>query len=128
MNAASVQEKNRVRMRPIIRELPADVETPVSVYLKLRALGSSFLLESVEGGEHLARYSIIGAQPSGILKSWRERIVLEEEGNWAEFAAGERDVLDVLREHMPVYDTAIGDDMPRFSGGAIGCWWWPTPE
>jgi anthranilate synthase component I len=120
MNTASVAEKKRIRMQPIIRELPADVETPVSVYLKLRALGSSFLLESVEGGEHLARYSIIGTQPSGILKSWRERIVLEEEGSWVEFPAGERDVLDVLREYMPIYDTAIGDDLPRFSGGAIG--------
>jgi len=120
MSMEHVAETNQTKIRPIIRELPADVETPISVYLKLRTLGSSFLLESVEGGEHLARYSIIGTQPSGILKSWRDRIVLEEEGSWQEFPAGERDVLDVLREYMPVYDTDIGDDLPRFSGGAIG--------
>ena len=48
---------NRTLLRPLVRELPADVDTPISVYLKLRGLGPSFLLESVEGGEHLARYS-----------------------------------------------------------------------
>jgi hypothetical protein len=47
----------------IIREISADLETPVSVYLKLRGDGASFLLESVEGGERIARYSFIGVQP-----------------------------------------------------------------
>ncbi|PKN89758.1 MAG: anthranilate synthase component I, partial [Chloroflexi bacterium HGW-Chloroflexi-7] len=47
----------------IIRELHADLETPVSVYLKLRGQGASFLLESVEGGVRVARYSFIGIQP-----------------------------------------------------------------
>ncbi|MCA9936852.1 MAG: hypothetical protein KC415_23115, partial [Anaerolineales bacterium] len=49
---------------PIIRELPADLETPVSVYLKLAGSGPSFLLESITGGEQVARYSFIGVQPS----------------------------------------------------------------
>ena len=47
----------------IIREVSADLETPVSLYLKLRGDGASFLLESVEGGERIARYSFIGVQP-----------------------------------------------------------------
>jgi anthranilate/para-aminobenzoate synthase component I len=47
----------------IIREISADLETPVSLYLKLRGQGASFLLESVEGGERIARYSFIGVQP-----------------------------------------------------------------
>ena len=108
------------RIRPIVRELPADVETPVSVYLKLRTLGPSFLLESVEGGEHMARYSIIGTQPGGILKSWDDRIVLEEEGRWQELPAHGGDVLDVLKERMPRYEADIAADLPRFSGGAVG--------
>ena len=54
---------------PVVRELPVDVDTPISVYLKLRGLGPSFLLESVEGGEHLARYSMIGTQPSAKSRS-----------------------------------------------------------
>ncbi len=46
-----------------MRELPADLETPVSVYLKLAGHGPSFLLESVTGGEQVARYSFIGVNP-----------------------------------------------------------------
>jgi anthranilate synthase component I len=49
---------------PVIRELPADLETPVSIYLKLAGHSPSFLLESVTGGEQLARYSFIGVHPS----------------------------------------------------------------
>ncbi len=49
---------------PLVRELPADLDTPTSVYLKLRGRGPSFLLESVEGGERVARYSFIGVSPS----------------------------------------------------------------
>ena len=45
---------------PIVRELPADLETPISVYLKLAGNGPSFLLESVTGGEYVARYSFLG--------------------------------------------------------------------
>src|SRR5215208_7176266 len=47
----------------VIRELSADLETPISVYMKLRGDGASFLLESVEGGERVARYSFIGIKP-----------------------------------------------------------------
>ena len=48
---------------PVVRELPADLETPVSTYLKLAGSGPSFLLESVTGGEQVARYSFIGVDP-----------------------------------------------------------------
>lgn len=108
------------RLYPMIQELPADLDTPISVYLKLRGLGPSFLLESVEGGEHLARYSFIGAQPRGILRSWRNRIVLEEEGHWAEFTLDSGDILDVLRAHLPRYETSLQEGLPRFTGGAVG--------
>ena len=54
----------RLLPAPVVRELPADLETPVSVYLKLSGQGPSFLLESVTGGEQVARYSFIGMQPS----------------------------------------------------------------
>src|SRR5260221_12175266 len=50
-------------VQTIIREVSADLETPVSLYLKLRGDGASFLLESVEGGERIARYSFIGDRP-----------------------------------------------------------------
>ena len=107
-------------LRPVVRELAADVDTPISVYLKLRTLGPSFLLESVEGGEHLARYSMIGTQPRAILKSWRDRVVFEEEGHWEELALNGKDVLDVLRDHLAHYGPTSRPGLPRFTGGAVG--------
>ena len=112
--------ETRVAMRPLLRELPADVETPISIYLKLRGLGPSFLLESVEGGEHLARYSMIGTQPWAILRSWRDRVVLEEAGRWQESPLEDGDVLDVLRAHLPLYGAPTQEGLPRFTGGAVG--------
>src|SRR5688500_19602233 len=53
---------------PVYRTLMADLETPVSVYLKLAEMGTtSFLLESVEGGEHIGRYSFLGVNPKGVI-------------------------------------------------------------
>ena len=52
---------------PVYREIVADLETPVSAFLKVNRGGNSFLLESVEGGERLARYSFIGTEPYKVL-------------------------------------------------------------
>ncbi len=112
--------QKRILLRPLVRELPADIETPISVYLKLRGLGPSFLLESVEGGEHIARYSFIGAQPRAILRSWRDKAVLEQAGAWREFSLQGRDVLDVLRDELPCYAEEPAPDLPRLTGGAVG--------
>ena len=49
---------------PVYREIVADMETPVSAFLKINRGGNSFLLESVEGGQRLARYSFIGTEPT----------------------------------------------------------------
>lgn len=114
-----LQTRTRQCVTPITREMAADMDTPVSVYLKLRSLGASFLLESVEGGEHLARYSMIGTHPYGIVRSWHDRIVVESEGEWREEPVQQRDVLDVLRELLPQYDSPQ-PGLPRFTGGAVG--------
>jgi anthranilate synthase component I len=116
---------------PILREMAVDMDTPISVYLKLRGLGPSFLLESVEGGEHLARFSMIGVQPRAIIRSWRNRsgrhgangpvAVIEEEGSWRELPLDGRDVLDVLQEVLPAYAPEVDlETLPRFTGGAVG--------
>ena len=55
---------------PVFREISADLETPVSAYLKVARPPYSYLLESVEGGERLARYSFIGTDPVEIIKDW----------------------------------------------------------
>ena len=64
---AVVADNPDVRAVPVYREVMADVETPVSAYLKILGEGPSFLLESIEGGERLARYSFIGADPIALL-------------------------------------------------------------
>lgn len=64
----AIAKFNQGDLVPIYRALPADLETPVSVFLKLSQPDApSFLLESVEGGENLARYSFIGVNPSAVI-------------------------------------------------------------
>jgi anthranilate synthase component 1 len=92
-----------VELVPVIRERFADMETPVSAFAKLVHLDGAFLLESVEGGEHLARYSFIGVLP-------RERIVVRE---------GE-DAVVALRRVLKRYRRPAVSALPRFAGGAVG--------
>ena len=73
----------RGNLIPVYRELDADLETPVSVYLKLRGVkpssaGEAFLLESVEGGEQLGRYSFIATSPARIFTLHGEHITIRD--------------------------------------------------
>src|SRR4030067_198351 len=63
------KQKKDGNLIPIYREIVADLETPVSAFLKISRGGYSFLLESVEGGERLARYSFIGTEPYRTLRN-----------------------------------------------------------
>ncbi|HEX7974388.1 MAG TPA: hypothetical protein VF498_08270, partial [Anaerolineales bacterium] len=88
---------------PVVRELPADLETPVSVYLKLAGQGPSFLLESVTGGEQVARYSFIGVDSSQayVLRDGRiERHSFGERGAPVEYLPAGRDPLEGLRQAL----------------------------
>ncbi len=107
---------------PVYRELPADLETPVSVYMKLRADGPSFLLESVEKGEQLGRYSFIGVQPP---------LLLLTKGETARLVSGSGAVLDethgidpftALRQLLAGRKAVTLPGLPRFTGGAVGYW------
>src|SRR2546430_14100832 len=70
----------RGNLVPVTRRLLADIETPLSAYKKIRGPGESFLFESVEGGEHLGRYSFVGCNPRAIIKQTADRVeVLENE-------------------------------------------------
>src|SRR5712692_10320943 len=90
----------RGNLVPIYRELPADLETPVSVYLKLRGDTESFLLESVEGGEQLARYSFIAINPSRVLTLRRDQITIRNHQRVESFSLNGRDPLDALRDFL----------------------------
>jgi anthranilate synthase component 1 len=116
-----------INLVPVYRVFPADLETPVTVYLKLMdSLGPSFLLESVEGGEHVGRYSFVGVNPRGSLTLFGDRITID-----GDLAAGEQepqsrhlekgeDFLDVLKAELGQFKTAELPGLPRFSGGAVG--------
>ncbi|MYI19791.1 MAG: anthranilate synthase component I, partial [Acidimicrobiia bacterium] len=90
---------------PVFRELPADLETPVSVYLKLRNGGPSFLLESVEKGEQVGRYSFLGVRPPLTLCAQGDQMVIGG-SDGAELERREGDPFEAVRsllaERCPV--------------------------
>ncbi|MEO8539592.1 MAG: anthranilate synthase component I [bacterium] len=92
---------------PIYREVTADLETPVSAFLKVRTGPYSFLLESVEGGERMARYSFIGTSPYRVLKTGPGQ---ECDG----------DPLVPLEQEMARFKPISVSGLPAFTGGAIG--------
>ena len=103
------------------RELPADLETPVSVYIKLRAgqQGPSFLLESVEKGEQLGRYSFIGVHAPLTAAAHGDRTIIGGAGGTTlETHSG--DPLNVIRDLMSDRKPIPLHGLPRFTGGAVG--------
>ena len=105
----------------IYRELSADLETPTSVYLKLRGTGPSFLLESIEGGERVARYSFIGVEPSAQYRLKHGTVERHSpEGVTPLPLAAGQDALHVLQAELGRYQTAHIEGLPRFVGGLVG--------
>jgi anthranilate synthase component 1 len=108
------------RAIPIFREVMADLETPVSAFLKIRDVGPAFLLESIEGGERLARCSFIGADPIALL-TLRDGIATVKRGE-GETRTPYTDPLQPLAELVATYKAPELPELPlpRFSGGAVG--------
>lgn len=103
---------------PVAMEMNADMETPISVFKRLKDGRFGFLLESVEGGEKWARYSFIGRNPFLIFKSRGRNIYIEEAtGSYKEL---EGNPLDVLKKIMDNYRSLHISGLPRFNGGAAG--------
>ena len=93
---------------PVYRQINADLETPVSAYLKIARPPYSFLLESVEGGERIARYSFIGTEPRDVLKTGPGQQL------------GAIDPLIPVERELARYKVAPVADLGRFNGGAVG--------
>ncbi|MGB1251750.1 MAG: anthranilate synthase component I [Candidatus Promineifilaceae bacterium] len=106
----------------VVREFPADLETPVTVYVKLmQQMGPSFLLESVEGGEKVGRYSFVGLNPREVIELRGRKIIRSKDGERSERElGGTEDVLDVLKQEVGGYQPAEIPGHPRFIGGAVG--------
>jgi anthranilate synthase component 1 len=102
---------------PVTCELFADLETPISAFLKLRTGEDAYLLESVEGGEKLGRYSFIGTGPTTRLRAYGRQVVVE--GTRGSFAT-EGDPLEVARGLLAGYVPVPHPGLPRFYGGLVG--------
>ncbi len=104
------------------REIAADLDTPVSVFLRLKDHGPSFLLESVTGGEQVARYSFIGVNPGQVFVLRGKLMeVLTAEGRSTVTAAPDQDPLDLLRDVLGPFNEAEHiNGLPRFFGGLVG--------
>jgi len=123
---------------PVTRRLLADLETPLSAYRKIRGPAESFLFESVEGGEHLGRYSFVGCSPRAVIRQLGNRVEVLENGKVLESfvvrssgpVSGEqppppagtevRDGLEVVERVMKKYRPVPLPGLPRFTGGAVG--------
>ena len=108
---------------PVWREVLADMETPVSAFRKVAGgRPNSFLLESVEGGERLARYSFLGSDPFLVFRSKGDEATITEGALVKTLAlkAGERDPLHVLQELLGRYAYVPTPELPPFVGGAVG--------
>jgi anthranilate synthase component 1 len=107
---------------PVYRTLPADLETPVSVYLKLSQGGeASFLLESVEGGEQVARFSFLGVNPAAILSAQGQEIHEKRNGKITTSSLpSNEDALDAIKAALNRFNPVSLPGLPRFVGGAVG--------
>ena len=116
---------------PVTRRLLADQETPLTAYRKIRGQGESFLFESVEGGEHLGRYSFVGCNPRGMIRQAGDQVEWIEEGQVLESfkvvgrggVQNENEVSDglaVVEKVLANYRPVDVPCLPRFTGGALG--------
>src|SRR3990170_3690643 len=101
---------------PVYKEIFADLETPLSAFMKIDRGDYSFLLESVEGGEKIARYSFLGSGPSLVFKSRGRKIEIAEEGRIRRFTAS-GDPLEEMKKVLKRYKFVHTAGLPRFCGG-----------
>ncbi|HTY44928.1 MAG TPA: anthranilate synthase component I [Patescibacteria group bacterium] len=105
---------------PIYKEINADLDTPVSAFLKTKKSDYAFLLESVEGQEKIARYSFLGSAPALVFKSKGRNIELcYPQARTVRFTTG-TDPLDEIKKIMKGFKTVPVKGLPRFYGGFVG--------
>ncbi len=113
------QGYNRI---PVVREVLADLDTPLSTYLKLADAPYSYLLESVQGGEKWGRYSIIGLPCSKLIKVDGLTVSIEENGIEVESKRVEDPLqwVEDMHQQFNVPLVVEGEHLPRFTGGLVG--------
>lgn len=113
---AKAREGNLI---PVYKEVMADMETPLSAFLKLERGRYAFLLESVEGGERIGRYSFLGSNPGKVFTAKGRTVAVEDETGRRSFESA-TDPLDDLAALLRAYRPVAVPGLPRFSGGAVG--------
>jgi len=122
MHVTSFEEFKELAQRgtfvPVHKEIVADLLTPVSAFLKIAEHSDyAFLLESVEGGEHVGRYSFLGKDPFLILRSRDGATILDRAG---QTSGSDQPFIATLRELMASFHSPFVPGLPRFTGGAVG--------
>src|SRR5688572_6155437 len=116
----------RATFVPVVKEVVADLLTPVSAFLKIAEHSDyAFLLESVEGGEHVGRYSFLGKDPFLILRTRDGKTAIERAGATT---TAEKPFIETLRELMNRFQSPFVPGLPRFTGGAVGYLSYDTAE
>jgi len=112
---------NKGNVIPVYKEINADLDTPVSVFLKIKKDDYAFLLESVEGQEKIARYSFLGSNPSLVFKSKARNIeiIYPAKKSCRKFSTKSSPV-DEIREVMRGFKSVAVRGLPRFCGGLVG--------
>ncbi|MGH9374308.1 MAG: anthranilate synthase component I family protein, partial [Vicinamibacterales bacterium] len=103
---------------PVVKEIIADLLTPVSAFLKIAEHSDyAFLFESVEGGERVARYSFLGKDPFLVLKARGGKTTIDRSGTQTEL---DEPFVTVVRRLMAEFRAPYVPGLPRFTGGAVG--------
>jgi anthranilate synthase component I len=105
---------------PVYKEILADLDTPVSAYMKISGGEYSFLLESIEGGEKWARYCFLGCDPSVVVSTKGRMLTVIENGKREEREIQTGSPLSAVKEILARYQPVLSAGLPRFSGGAVG--------
>lgn len=114
------EKSQKGNLIPVCKEIIADLDTPVSAYMKIAHGPYSFLLESVEGGEKWARYCFLGCNPSTIVRTQGQSVTIETNGEIETRNIEGESPLSALRKILKEYEPVVDDRLPRFFGGAVG--------
>jgi anthranilate synthase component 1 len=121
-NALAAQGHNRI---PLVAQALADLDTPLSLYLKLtQGQSHSFLLESVEGGARFGRYSFVGLPARTLLRATGRQVELLTDGQVVETFEG--NPLDFIAQYQQRFKVAVPQGLPRFIGGLAGYFGYDT--
>jgi anthranilate synthase component 1 len=116
--AEAEQLRQQYPMIPICKTVIDDTETPISLFLRFPKTEYSFLFESVEGEQKLARYSFMGSHPFRIIKGREGKYTVTEEGKSQSFEL--EDPLSLIQDHLQEFQTPCYPDLPPFLGGVVG--------